>query len=204
MTRMASHATAVAFALAFFCTVASATAPASDGDAPDGWWDAPQRREVLDQTRTLRLDPDLSTLTAGERAAVDHLLAAGAVVQRLYERQVHPQAEQAAAMIDALPAGTARDEFRDLFRLFKGPIATTLDNTREPFLPVGPVQPAKGFYAEELTREDVDTWLAAHASRRDEMLAPRTVVRRGTAAQLDADLATLAAHPVLDLLQEWT
>jgi hypothetical protein len=179
---------------------ASFAAAAPTADAPEGFWSAADRRAVLEQTRTLRLDPDLSGLRAGERAALVHLLAAGEVVQRLYERQAHPQAAEASALIDALPAGTARDELRALFRLFKGPIATTLDNTREPFVPVGPVQPTKGFYPAGLTRDELDAWLAAHPDRRDELLHDRSVVRRATAAQLDADVATLREHPALDVL----
>ena len=200
MNRIASGATAVAVAFALFCAAPSGAATTPAGDLPDGWWDAARRDAVLSQMRTLRLAPDLSALTAGERAALDHLLAAGAVVQSLYERQTHPQADAAKALIAGLPAGPARDEVSQLYRLFKGPIATTPDNTREAFVPVGPVQPAKGFYPDGLTRETFDAYLAAHPDRRDELLTDRSVVRRATGAQLDADLATLARHPALDVL----
>ena len=121
-------------------------------------------------------------------------------MQSLYERQAHPQAAQARALIEAMPPGPARDETAQLYRLFKGPIATTLDNTREPFLPVAPVQPAKGFYPAGLTSDAFTAWLDAHPARRAELLAPLSVVRRATAAQLDADLASLGAHPALALL----
>ena len=200
MNRIASGATAVAVAFALFCAAPSGAATTPAGDLPDGWWDAARRDAVLSQTRTLRLAPDLSALTDGERAALDHLLAAGEVVQSLYERQTHPQADAAKALIADLPPGPARDEVSQLYRLFKGPVATTLDNSREPFVPVGPVQPAKGFYPDGLTREAFDAWLAAHPDRRDELLQDRSVVRRATAAQLDADLAVLSKHPALDVL----
>ena len=175
---------------------AQSPAPAAKPDA----WSAEQRRAVLDQTRTLRLAPDLSGLRPGERAAVDHLLKAGEIVQSLYERQTHPQAADARAMIDAMPAGPAREEYRQLFRLFKGPIATTLDNQRQPFVPVAAVQPGKGVYPDGLTRADFDAFLAAHPDQRDALLDPLSVVRRADAAQLAEDLATLERHPALDLL----
>jgi hypothetical protein len=186
--------------LAFCASLPLAAAAAQAADLPAGYWTAGQRHAVLDKTRTLRLAPDLADLRPGERAALAHLLAAGAIVQTLYERQTHAQADEARALIAALPAGTARDETQQLYRLFKGPIATTLDNERAAFVPVRPVQPAKGFYPDGLTREELDPWLAAHPERRDELLDARSVVRRADRAPLDADLATLRRHPALDLL----
>ena len=173
---------------------------AQASDLPPGYWTPEQRHAVLDKTRTLRLAPDLGDLRPGERAALTHLLAAGEIVQSLYERQLHPQAAQARALIDKLPPGAARDETAQLYRLFKGPIATTLDNTRVPFVPVAPVQPAKGLYPDGLTRDELDAWLTANPARRDELLDSRSVVRRAGRVQLDADLATLRRHPALDLL----
>ena len=168
--------------------------------AREGYWSAAQRRAVLDATRTLRLAPDLSQLGPGERAAVGHLLAAGALVQTAYERQVHPESAQALATIQALPAGVERDELLELYRLFKGPIATTLDNTREAFVPVAPVRAGKGVYPADLTREAFDAYLVAHPQQRAALLEPLSVVRRATTANLRADLAWLDTYPVLDTL----
>lgn len=168
--------------------------------AGEGAWSAEQRRAVLDQTRTLRLAPDLSALTPGERAAIDHLLEAGEVVQSLYERQNHPQALKARAWIEAMPAGAAREESLQLYRLFKGPIATTLDNQRQPFVPVAAPQASKGVYPVGLTREAFDAFVKAHPQQRDAMFEPLSVVRRGEAAQIATDLATLDRFPALDLL----
>jgi hypothetical protein len=196
MIRTLSRATRSALLLASLLTSPLALA----ADLPAGYWTTEQRQAILDTTRTLRLDPDLADLHPGERAALAHLLAAGAIVQSIYERQVHPQAAPAKAALDRLPAGAARTETQDLFRLFKGPIATTLDNKREPFVPVAPVQPAKGFYPDGLKREELDAFIAAHPERRDELLDARSVVRRAERRQLDADLAMLRRHPALDLL----
>jgi hypothetical protein len=97
---------------------------------PPARWTPEQRHEVLALTRTLRLAPDLSALGPGEQAALKELLAAGELVQQVYEVQVHPQARQALAQIRALPPGQERDEFLQLYRLFKGPIGTTPANAR--------------------------------------------------------------------------
>lgn len=167
---------------------------------PAGYWDAAKRRAILDTTRTLRLEADLTSLSAGERTAVEHLLEAGKILHSLYERQLHPQAPAALAAIERLPKAAARDELLQLFRLFRGPIATTLDNAREAFVPVAPVQPGKGVYPDGLQRAELDAFLAANPQRRDELLDARSVVRRADAAQVARDLAMLERHPALDLL----
>ncbi len=59
---------------------------------PAGYWSLQQAREILDQTRTITLDPDLTSLTAAEQAAVEKLLRAGGIFQRIYEDSMHPQA----------------------------------------------------------------------------------------------------------------
>ncbi len=174
--------------------------PVAFAETPDGYWDATKRSAVLDTTRTLTLDPDLSALSSGERAAVDHLLAAGAIVQTLYERQLHHEARAARSAIEALPAGKERDELLQLYRLFQGPIATTLDNTREAFAPVKPVEPGKGVYPAGLVRAEFDAWIEAHPAQREQLLDPRGVVRRAESAQIASDLAALDRHPALDLL----
>jgi hypothetical protein len=175
---------------------AAAEAPPTTGTH----WTPEQRRAVLDKTRMLTLSPDLSALGAGEREAVQHLLKAGTVAQELYELQLHPQAAEARAIIAALPAGAARDESAQLYRLFKGPIATTLDNTREAFVPVGPVQAAKGVYPAGLERKELEAWLAANPGQRDALLDPLSVVRRAEPAQAAKDLAVLDKHAALDVL----
>jgi hypothetical protein len=173
-------------------------------DLPDGHWDRDARRAILDVTRTVRLDVDLSSFSPGERVAASHLLQAGEILHTLYERQLHHQAQAALAGVLALPdegeLGQARSELLELYRLFRGPIATTLDNRREPFLPVVGPQPGKGVYAPGLTRDELDAWIAAHPDQRESLFGDRSVVRRASAAQRAEDLATLDRHPALDVL----
>jgi hypothetical protein len=166
----------------------------------EGYWNETQRREILDTTRSLRLEVDLEGLTAGERRAVDELLKAGAIMQALYERQLHREAGAARAAIEALPGGDARNELLDLYRLFRGPIATTLDNRREAFVPVAPVEPGKAVYPQGLTRAELDAWIEANPDQRAALFGDRSVVRRTEPAQVAADLALLDRHPALDLL----
>jgi hypothetical protein len=180
---------------------ASVTPAASPTELLDltGAWGAQQYGPIVDKTLHVRLAPDLSHLTAGERAAVGKLRELGELFQALYEDQRHRQAAAARAAL-ASHGGPDADALRQLYRLFQGPIATTLDNQREAFLPVDPVQPGKTVYPWGITKAELDAYLAAHPAARDELLAVRTVVRRATPDALAADLAALDRHPVLDTL----
>ena len=169
-------------------------------------WGIDRCRAILDKTLTVRLAPDLAGLTAGERAAVADLLAAGEIFQRLYEDARHPQAgvgRDEAQRFAQRSARFADDPVEcrvDLYRLFQGPIATTLDNRREPFLAVDPESPGKNVYPWGITAAEVEAYLAAHPGQRAEILGERTAVRRATREALARDLAALSEHPVLDAL----
>src|SRR5690606_11414201 len=84
-------------------------------------------------------------------------------------------------------------------RMFKGPIATTLENERVAFLPVDPVVPGKNMYPRDATRAELDAWMAANTDA-ENLLAARTRVRHATAENARHDLATLEKYPVLDTL----
>jgi hypothetical protein len=172
--------------------------PAATGPLLQGGWSAEQRRAVLDKVLAVRLAPDLGHLTAGERMAVDELLAVGEIMQRLYEDALH---HQASAVRAKLVAGASPQEVHTLYRLFQGPIGTTLDNRREPFLGgVDPPVPGRNVYPWGISAEEVEAFLATHPEDRDAILGERTVVRRASAENLAADRAALAAHPVLAAL----
>ncbi|HYE12995.1 MAG TPA: hypothetical protein VD968_00985 [Pyrinomonadaceae bacterium] len=167
---------------------------------PGGYWPPEKARQLLEKTQTVRLAPDLSHLTTGERAAVAKLLEVGRIFQSLYERQRHERALEAYAELARRRGAGARD-LLDIYRLFQGPIATTLENKREPFLPVAATVPGKNVYPWGVTKAEVESFLASRPDRRDSILDARTVVRRATAPELRADLASLRRHPALDALQ---
>jgi hypothetical protein len=115
---------------------------------PPGYWPLEKSYPIVEKTQEIRLAPDLSQLSAGERAAVGKLLEVGKIFQDLYEDQRHKQALVARRNLRNLhkifvsPAPVDMYLFT-LYRLNQGPIATTLDNKREPFLPVDPVVPVR-------------------------------------------------------------
>ncbi len=171
---------------------------------PAGYWPLEKSQPLIDKTQTIRLAPDVSHLSAGEKTAVAKLIEVGKIFQELYEQQRHPQATSAyrdlLQLDKRLGARPATQNLVTLNRLFQGPIATTLENKREPFLPVDPIQPGKNVYPWGVKKEEIDAFLTAHPEKRDSIFDLRTVVRRATAMNAQKDLATLRTYPVLDTL----
>lgn len=171
---------------------------------PKGYWPAHAVREILDKTLSLRLDGDLDATTPGERLAIDSLVEVGRVLGDLNAAQRHHQALPARHDLEALherlgrPSRTA--DLLDLYGLFIGPIATTLDNELEPFLPVDGFTEGKSFYPWGIERAEIEAFCAAHPERQSEILDPHSVVRRTTPRALKDDLLTLRRHPTLSVL----
>ncbi len=171
---------------------------------PAGYWPLEKSQPIIDKTEMIRLVPDVSHLSEGERKAVAKLLEVGKIFQSLFEQQRHSQTLTAARNLVQLDTRTnsssATQNLLDLYRLNQGPIATTLDNKREAFLPVDDVKPGKNVYPWSVKKEEIDAFLSAHPEKRDSILDLRTVVRKRMLANLQQDLATLKKYPALDTL----
>ncbi|MGK2856147.1 MAG: NUDIX hydrolase [Thermoanaerobaculia bacterium] len=190
--------------LALLAALVLIALPLAAADLPAGYWPPQKVAEILAKTQTVRLAPDLSKLTEGERECVKHLLAAGKIIQRIYEDARHPDAvrslEALGELDEASGSGKRTADLLKLYRLNQGPIAATLDNKREAFLPVRPQTPARNVYPEGAMSEEIDAFLATHPEARASILGDRTVVRRSTKASLRADLTTLARVPLIDAM----
>lgn len=136
-----------------------------------GYWPLEKSQPLVEKTQTIRLAPDLSNLTEGERKAVAKLIEVGQIFQQLYEQQRHPEALEAFRALEQLNkqnGGAAQTQnLLVLYRLFQGPIATTLDNKREPFLPVDPLKPGKNMYPWGITKEEVEQFINSYQSSQD-------------------------------------
>ena len=173
----------------------------------NGYWPVEKSQPIVDKTQTIRLAPDISQLSEGERKAVGKLIEVGQIFQKLYELQRHPEAlssYRALEQQNKQTGGTpATKNLLTLYRLFQGPIATTLENKREPFLPVEPLQPGKNMYPWGITKEEVEQFIDSSKNPdevRSEILDLRTVVRTANAKNLREDIAQLNKYPVLQTL----
>ncbi len=174
---------------------------------PTGYWSLEKSQPLIDKTQTIRLSGDLSKLSDGERKAVAKLIEAGQIFQKLYEVQRHPEALSSYRALEQLDKSTgskpATQNLLTIYRLFQGPIATTLDNKREPSLPVDASKPGKNVYPWGVTKEQIEQALAlpgGQPDKRNKVLGLRSVVRSVNAKNLQADVATLTKYPVLQTL----
>jgi hypothetical protein len=138
---------------------------------------------------------------------VAKLIEAGQIFQKLYEEQRHPEALSSYRALEQLDKRTgstpATQNLLTLYRLSQGPIATTLENKREPFLPVDQTKPGKNVYPWGITKEEIEKALATpsgQANKRDKLLDLRSVVRLVNAKNLQSDIATLNKYPALQTL----
>ena len=197
---------AITLLMTLFLSAVAQTQPemTSSANFAEGYWPLEKSQPIIDKTQTIRLAPDLSHLGAGERKALPKLLEAGKIFQTLYEKQRHHQALRAYDNLVKLDrrqgSPIVTQNLLTLYRLNQGPIATTLENKREPFLPVDFVTPGKNVYPTVVTKQMMDPYLERHPEKRDELLDQRTVVRWLMAEELGKDLATLKKYPVLDTL----
>lgn len=174
------------------------------GDLPDGYMRRPQSERILDKTLHIHLAPDISGLSDAERGVVARLVEVGQRFQRLYEVSRHRSArlayERLLELDGEMGSPPSTQNLIRLYYLFKGPIARTLDNTREPFLPVEARAPGGSLYPWGVERNEIDAFLEAHPGERASLLAVRSVVRRAGADQAKRDLAVLEEYPALDRL----
>jgi len=171
---------------------------------PSRYWPIEKSQPLIDKTQTIRLAPDTSHLSPGERTAVAKLIEVGQIFQELYEQQRHPQARSSyrdlLQLDKKLGSTPGTQNLLTLYRLFQGPIATTLENKREPFLPVDAIEPGKTVFPWGVKKEEIEAFIARRPEKRDAILDLRTVVRRATTENALADLAMLKKYPALNTL----
>jgi hypothetical protein len=186
--------------VSFGLLLAALFAPAAaQAPTPAREWSPAQAQAILDKTQTIRLAPSLAHLSPGERIAVAKLLEVGRIFQDIYEVQRHRNALTTRAALSRRTDVEGR-RLDTLYRLNQGPIATTLENKREPFLAVPDAPPGKNVYPWDLTKAEFDGYIAAHPAERARLTDLRSVVRRAEFAVLRRDLAKLRQYPVLDAL----
>ncbi len=106
---------------------------------PPGYWPMEQSQPIIDKTQTIRLTPDISHLTPGERLAVEKLIEVGKIFQGLYENQRHPQASSASTRSrkfdKRLGSPQSTQNLLTLYRSTRAPSRPPWKTRREPFCP---------------------------------------------------------------------
>ncbi|WP_444993997.1 hypothetical protein [Aliikangiella sp. IMCC44359] len=181
------------------CLVTSAYA---GNQASDSEWSSQQINSILDNTIVLDFAPDISHLSKNERLALEHLKKAGEIIHDIYLKAQHKQALATRSKLTkrAAKGDKKAKDLLKLYRIFKGPIASTLENKHEAFAHVAPEVPGKNRYPWGITKQEVSQFLAKYPEEKDSILHVRTLVRKNTTANIKQDLSTLTRYPTLDIL----
>jgi hypothetical protein len=172
-----------------FVTVAGLAGLAQRTAAPGG---APPREQTVDVAAALKaVVPDLdarlarfkpvrmpynaSALSARERQMVDQLVIALHQLENMFWRQSDPEGLALYKALEKVDTPLARNTRRYLF--INGS-RWDLVNENEPFVGRQPMPPGHALYPADLTRAQVDAYVAAHADRKTLIFDPYTIVRR--------------------------
>ena len=165
-------------------------------DLPEGYWSLEQATEVKNKTRTVVLDPDLSSLSDAEKAVSAKLILVGHIFNRIYGNSLHPQALESLQSLKSLHKdGEHTAALLDIYYRSGGPITTTLDNRRVPFLPVNQEEPGKNVYPAGMTNDLLDPFIEARPELATQLLDVRTVVRASSDENIQRDLRMLDRFP---------
>ncbi len=136
---------------------------------------APDVEERLAQFAPTPISADLAALSDEDREVLGLIVRASRELDPIFLRQVWRGNPELAARIDAWKGGR-RGAAREYFEVNSGPW-DRLDEMK-PFLDDFAHPDGAGYYPEDLTREELDAWLAAHPEDRDAFTSTVTVIRR--------------------------
>ena len=192
------------FSIAALIVASSGVASGRCGELPEGYWTEDQAQRILSKTLRVHLAPPLDGLSVAERGTIQRLLKAGQIMQHLYEQSRHAEALTAQLELKRWHASQVNpgrtQALLDLYRLSKGPIVTSLDNVRLPFLPVAKETPGKNVYPLAIGKQELERFFLERPNQREALLGVRSITRRAVAENIRHDLAVLAEHPVLVVL----
>src|SRR5689334_6838472 len=155
-------------------TAQKTPAPAS---SPNTAPSADELNQMAARFAPVRLDVDLSGLSAGDKKALAKLIEAGRTVNHLFMQQFWSGdlALYDKLQLDKTPLGKARLHY---FWINKGPWSEI--DEHKAFLPGVPAKKPAGanFYPEDMTREEFESWVKAHPDQKEQAEGFFTVVRR--------------------------
>ena len=171
---------------------------------PDNYWSAEEVETVLSKSAEITLAPDLSSLKPQEKTAIEELMLAGRIFNDIYELSRHPEALLAREELYKLHEESKQSQrTQDLIKLYyqsKGPIVTTIENQRVPFLPVSEAQKGGNVYPVGIEKSALEDYLSQNPEERNSIMHLRSVVRQVTPTNLTEDIAKLNGYTHLDLL----
>jgi hypothetical protein len=159
-------------------------APASSPNAAQNAFpNADELNQMAARFAPVRLEVDISGLSAGDKKALAKLIEAGRLVNPLFMQQFWSGdlALYQKLQRDKTPLGKARLHY---FWINKGPWSEI--DEHKAFLPGVPAKKPAGanFYPEDMTKEEFESWVKAHPDQKEQAEGFFTVVRRDANKQL--------------------
>ena len=136
---------------------------------------APDLDARLARFKPVRMPYNASALSARERQMVDQLVIALHQLENIFWRQSDPQGLALYKALEKVDMPLARSTRHYLF--INGS-RWDLVNENEPFVGHEPMPPGHALYPADLTRAQVDAYVAAHSDRKALIFDPYTIVRR--------------------------
>ncbi len=129
----------------------------------------------LAQYKPVKMPFNATALTRRERDMVQKLVEASQYLEQIYWRQADPEG---LTLYDQLSGSTYPQDvkLRRLLFINAGRFDVLHDN--KPFVGTAPMPPGRGFYAQGLTREYIETYVKQHPEKKAEIYSPYTVVRQ--------------------------
>ena len=150
------------------------TGSAAKGAESAGMHVVPDLDQRLAKFRRVEMPFHSASLTAREVKMVDKLVDASRYLEQIYWRQIDPDG---LTLYESLASSqNPQDEMLRRYLWINACRFDLLENN-QPFVGTTPVPPGRGFYPQNLTREQIAQYVKAHPEKKDEIYNSFTLVR---------------------------
>ena len=128
----------------------------------------------LAKFRRVEMPFHAASLSAREVKMVDKLVDASLYLEEIFWRQIDPDG---LTIYEAL--ASSRNSQDEMLRRYLRINASRFDllEANKPFVGTAPIPPGRGFYPQNLTREQIEQYVKAHPEKKDEIYNSFTLVR---------------------------
>ena len=155
---------------------------------------APGLTRKLARFQRVRMPFHSEGLTVRERKLVSKLVDASRYLEEIYWRQSDPEA---LSLYESLAASKDPKDARLRRYLWINASRYGLIDENAPFVGTAPMPPGRGFYPQDLTREQIEQYVKEHPEKKAEIYSTTTIVRR-RGDQLEGILYHIAYRSFLE------
>lgn len=132
-------------------------------------------QERRDQFAPHELSASLDHLSAGDRAALDHLIRAADIMDVIFKRQAWEHHASFADKLESLDGPDAAAA-REYYRIMYGPWDRLVDH--EPFIGDTEHPEGAGYYPTDMTKAEFEQWITDHPGDKEAFQSLHTIIVR--------------------------